>query len=58
MLTELHGVIALFEAVDASLRPVIDRFLATAGITPEQRRRIEADEVQRLEALARSRDVE
>lgn len=58
MLTDLHGMIALFEAVDSRLRPVIDRFLATVGITPEQRRKIEADEVQRLEALARSRDVD
>lgn len=57
MLTDLHGMIELFEAVDASIQPVIDRFLATVGMTPAQRQEIQDEEVRRLEALARSRDI-
>jgi hypothetical protein len=56
MLAELHGLIQLFEDVDASLRPVIDRFLASVGMTPEQRQRIEAESVLRLQKLAKARD--
>lgn len=31
MLTELHGLIELFEDVDASLRPVIDGYLGSVA---------------------------
>jgi hypothetical protein len=56
MLAELLASAQLFEEVDASLRPVIDRCLAVVGMTPEQRISIVNEEVVRLEALARSRD--
>ncbi|RNM12228.1 hypothetical protein EFL26_20740 [Nocardioides pocheonensis] len=56
MLAELYGLIELFESVDASLRIVIDRLLASVGMTAEQRRNLEAAEVLRLQQLAESRD--
>jgi hypothetical protein len=57
MLAELHGLIQLFEEVDGSLRPVVDRFLASVGMTPEQRQHTEVEELLRLQKLARDRDA-